>query len=151
MGPAALVSAAVLVGSGYGWQVYRALDASVTRVDALPATAIGAIDFDREGGAVISGRAPPRSTFDIRVNGRQTAEASSDAEGRFEVVLNSPLTPGRRRLQMIGPGYEATVDVAVSRPIVPPAGPLRAAQSPGALRIDWITPGGGLQTTILPG
>ena len=36
-GTAALVSAAVLVGSGYGWQVYRALDASVTRVDALPA------------------------------------------------------------------------------------------------------------------
>lgn len=121
------------------------------RVDALPATAIGAIDFDREGGAVISGRAPANSTFDVRVNGKQAAEAHSDAQGRFEVVLTSPLTPGHRRLQMIGPGYEASADISVSRPIVPPAGPLRAAQTAGALRIDWVTPGGGLQTTMLPG
>jgi hypothetical protein len=120
------------------------------RVDALPATAIGAIDFDKEGGAVVSGRAPPRTTFDIRVNGRQATEASSDEQGRFEVVLGSPLTPGHRRLQMIGPGFEASVDVSISPPIVPPAGPLRAAQAGGALRIDWVTPGGGLQTTMLP-
>lgn len=124
--------------------------AAALRVDALPTAAIGSIDFDREGGAVISGRAPPRSTFDIRVNGRQAAEAHSDEQGRFEVVLTSPLTPGHRRVQMIGAGFQSTVEIGVSPPIVPPAGPLRAAQVGGALRIDWVTPGGGLQTTMLP-
>ncbi|QNG37681.1 LytR family transcriptional regulator [Geodermatophilaceae bacterium NBWT11] len=36
-GLAAVVSLAVLVGSGYGWNAYRTLDASVTRVAAVPA------------------------------------------------------------------------------------------------------------------
>lgn len=125
--------------------------AAALRMDAMPAAAIGAIDYDREGGAVISGRAPPRSTFDIRVNDRQAAEAHADERGHYEVVLGSPLTPGHRRVQMIGPGFAAAVEVGVSAPIVPPAGPLRAAQTGGALRIDWVTPGGGLQTTLLPG
>jgi hypothetical protein len=41
------------------------------------------------------------------------------------------------------------VGVEVSPPLPATAGPVRSTLSAGGWRIDWMTPGGGLQTTQL--
>jgi hypothetical protein len=119
------------------------------RLDPLRSPALTAVDFDADGGAVISGLAPADSTVFLKLDGRQIAQARTDAAGRYALTLTQPLPRGPHALEVAGDAFSNPGQVEVSRPQPLVAGPLRSQFVRGGLRIDWLTPGGGVQSTVL--
>jgi len=108
-----------------------------------------ALDFDQEGGAVVSGVAPAGAAVSLAIDGRVAAGGRADASGRLALVLTQPLRPGAHRLAIAGEGFQNAATVAVA-PHTPLSGaPYRTAAAADGLRVDWITPGGGVQSTLL--
>lgn len=125
--------------------------AGAVRLDLPGRPAIAALDFDAEGGAAVSGLAPAGSAIVLRIDGRHVTEARADQAGRFQIPLPSPITAGSRRLTVVGDGFSLEVPAEVS-PAEPLAdGPFRTRPVGTALRADWMTPGGGVQSTLLFG
>lgn len=108
-----------------------------------------AIDYDREGGAVISGVGRPGAGFGVRVDRATQAEGKVDAQGRFSLSLAQPLGAGVHTVQVAGEGGEHMVRLEVSPPPPLTAGPLHAEPFESGWRAYWMTPGGGVQTTVL--
>jgi len=123
--------------------------AGAVRLDPRRPSALGAVDFDRDGVAVVSGTAPPGAIVVVRLDGRQLAEGRSDAAGRYWVSREQPIAPGRHTLEALGDGFSGAAEVEVSPPAPLVAGPLRSQFTKGGLRVDWMTPGGGVQSTLL--
>ena len=119
------------------------------RLEPRSAPSLSAFDFDGEGGAILSGLAAPGTALSLRVDGRQSADATADAQGRFSIVLPRPIAPGTHRLGVVADAFQLTAPVQVSRPVAPEGQALRTEAVPGALRADWRTPGGGIQATLL--
>jgi hypothetical protein len=109
------------------------------------------LDTDRAGGTVVSGRAAPGGLVGVQLNGSRMGEGRADDTGVFEIRLKGPAPPGANRLRIFGDGIRAERTLNLS-PTAPPAGgPLRVTPQGAGLRIDWLTPGGGVQSTqILP-
>jgi hypothetical protein len=124
--------------------------AGAIRLDARRGPAPGAIDFDAEGGAVVSGLAPADTAVFVRVDGHQPAEGRSDGQGRYSVALGQPIARGQHTVDVNGDDFASTVQVTVTpaEPLV--SRPLRSQFTKAGLRIDWRTPGGGVQSTLLP-
>jgi len=113
---------------------------------------ITAFDFDADGGAVVSGvAAAPGAALSVRVDGRQMAEGRADDAGRFSVAFGQPLTQGRHALEVASEGVEhsAVIDLSPAAPLT--GGPFRIGAAPRGVRVDWMTPGGGVQSTVLLG
>lgn len=109
------------------------------------------LDTDRAGGAVVSGRAAPRGRVAVQLNGARMGEGRADDAGAFEVRLKGPAPAGPNRLRIFGDGISAERTLNLSPPRPPEGGPLRVAPEGAGLRVDWMTPGGGVQSTqILP-
>lgn len=110
---------------------------------------VDAVDFDREGGAVVSGHAPANAALSIHIDGDQTAEGRADEEGRYAIAVPKPISPGPHQIDVFGDAAENSVTID-ARPAAPiSSGPFRSSAVAGALRIDWMTPGGGVQSTLL--
>jgi hypothetical protein len=107
-----------------------------------------AIDFDQQRAAVISGAASPGANIGVTIDGIQRP-AVSDADGRFILALNEPLSVGPHQIEAAqGPGrVRVEVPISAAAPLTP--GPFRADRTPFGWRIDWMTPGGGVQTTLI--
>ncbi|MDP3660834.1 hypothetical protein [Phenylobacterium sp.] len=113
------------------------------------ATRLTAIDFDQGGGAVVSGVAQPDAPLALEIDGRPSATGRADASGRLTLALTQPLRQGSHSFALTGDTGGRTVEVGVT-PAAPLAGqPYRAINTPYGLRVDWITPGGGVQSTLL--
>jgi hypothetical protein len=123
--------------------------AGAVRLDPQKPPALGALDFDRDGAAVVSGSAPPGSAVFVRLDGRQVIEARSDATGRYAIALPQPIPAGGHTIEVAGDGFSDAAAVEVSPPAPLVAGPLRSQFTKGGLRVDWMTPGGGVQSTLL--
>ncbi|HEY3694977.1 hypothetical protein [Phenylobacterium sp.] len=106
-----------------------------------------AVDFDRQGGAVVSGLAGPQAAVSVRVDGRPGAVGRADAGGRFSLALPQPLTPGSHQVEIVGDAFTDTVAVDATPATALSGGPFRATAAAGGLRADWMTPGGGVQST----
>ena len=108
-----------------------------------------AVDFDRKGGAVVSGTAPPRAALTVMVDGASRGATAADDAGDFSVALNEPLAAGDHRLQVQGAGLsaESLITKSPAQPITNP--PFHAIALQNGWRVDWMTPAGGLQSTIL--
>lgn len=137
----------VLVGP-HGEAALLRAGTGAERLDPTAGPRVGAFDFDREGGAVVSGVAPAHAWLSLRLDGRQAAEGRADAQGRYAIALNQ-LTPGVHSLQILGDGFTDTAQVAISPAAPLVGGPMRSQFTRGGLRVDWLTPGGGEQSTIL--
>jgi hypothetical protein len=109
-----------------------------------------AVDFDAKGGTVVSGRAAPRATLDLLVDGAHAGRGAAGADGLFSVPLDEPLTFADHRLSVVDGPRHAEIVADVSTAAAPTGSPYKAAATGSGWRIDWITPGGGLQTTLLP-
>jgi len=125
--------------------------ASALRIDRPARPGLRAVDFDRGGGLEVSASVPPGATVIVRLDGRQAAEGRADAAGRYEASLGSP-TPvraGAHQLQLFGDGFsdQATVQLSAGPPLAD--GPVRSQLTSAGLRVDWMTPGGGVQSTLL--
>ncbi len=109
------------------------------------------IDYDRRGGTIISGQAPPEGLFVAQINGRRAGEGRSDVSGRYEIRLNGPVPMGESRLRVFGEGLNREMVLRLSSPAPLVEGPVRVTPLVGGTRIDWMTPGGGVQSTeVLP-
>lgn len=114
------------------------------------ASGVDAVDFDREGGAVVSGRAPAGAALSIHIDGRKFGEGRAGEDGRYALALTQqPLTPGSHQIDVFGDATENPVTVDASAAPALSDGPFRAASVEAGLRVDWMTPGGGAQSTIL--
>jgi hypothetical protein len=125
--------------------------AGALRIDPPARPGLRAIDFDRGGGLEVSVSVPPGATVIVQLDGRQVAESRADASGRYVASLGTPtpIRPGRHQLQVFGDGFSDQVTLQVS-PAAPLAeGPLRSQLTSAGLRVDWMTPGGGVQSTLL--
>jgi hypothetical protein len=114
-----------------------------------PGIALLAADFDRKGGTVVSGRAPAHAPVKITADGVSVGQASVDASGRFILALDKPLSPGVHAIVASAGGASAEVSLTISPPDPLTAGPFRAESTPAGWRVDWLTPGGGVQSTVL--
>lgn len=138
----------VLVAPGGKVALLRA-GAGAVRIDRPGPTGLRTLDFDRQGGAVVSAAAPPGTAITVRVDGHPVAQGRADASGRCELSLPPTSGPGDHRLQLVAGGVSDTVTLQFS-PAAPLAhGPVRSQLTTAGLRIDWMTPGGGVQSTIL--
>ncbi len=119
-------------------------------VQGVEGSRIVAFDFDDEGGAVISGLAPPEAILSVRIDGRTVSTSGrANAAGRFSLPFGAPVPPGPHQIRVLGESLDlsAAVDATPARP--PASGAFRATATAYGLRIDWLTPGGGLQSTLL--
>jgi hypothetical protein len=124
------------------------------RIDRPPGFGFRLIDFDRGGGMAVSAAVAPGATVILRLDGRQVAQGRADATGLYVVDLPaagapSAIAPGLHRLQMYGDGFSdnITLQLVAAAPLV--QGPMRSQLTGAGLRVDWMTPGGGVQSTIL--
>lgn len=111
---------------------------------------IGAVDYDVGGWAFVSGMAPPGAAVQLQVDDQPTTQDKADAQGRFSIPLKpAELTPGAHRLQMLSATRNASAQIAVSPAGSIPATSYQARRQGAAWRIDWKTPGGGVQTSLI--
>lgn len=123
--------------------------AGAIRIGPVAAPKITAFDFDREGAAIVSGVAPAGTAITVRADGRQSADGRSTAAGRFTISLTQPLPPGAHTIKIYNDGAEnsATIDTSPAASLVD--GPFRSSSTAAGLRVDWMTPGGGVQSTVI--
>ena len=99
----------------------------------------------------IAAETAPGATVIVRLDRRQVAESRADAAGRYEVSLSSPrrpFPPGAHEIDL-GDGFNDQARVQVSPPAALAKAPLRSQLTSAGLRVDWMTPGGGVQSTLL--
>jgi len=108
-----------------------------------------AVDYDVSGAAVVSGIARAASPVRVLVDGQPSGEGAAGPDGRFSLTLPKPLSAGHHQLQAVTPQAMAETDVALTPPAPPRGAPYQAQAQPFGWRVDWITPGGGAQTTLL--
>lgn len=108
-----------------------------------------AVDYDREGGAVVSGVASPGSALSLRVDRERRGETRADARGRFSISLAEPLTMGAHQIEVSGEGGEDVLPVEITPIGDVGAGPYVGRRTPFGWRVDWMPPGGGVQTTLI--
>ncbi len=111
---------------------------------------IASVDFDGAGAAVVGGSAKPGDAVRLELDGAEAGEDRADTRGAFSVSLPEALKPGAHALAAVTPSGRSEVSFDAS-PAAPLAQPPFAAARAGdaAWRIDWMTPGGGVQTTLL--
>ncbi len=107
-----------------------------------------AIDFDGKGGCVVSGVTNAGHAVEVRIDGVRRGAVRANSQGRFALALDEPVTTGAHTIEAVEGEKHAAVTIAVS-PGVAPGGPLSAERADGGWRVDWTTPGGGPQTTML--
>jgi hypothetical protein len=124
--------------------------AAALRLDRPAGSRIATVDFDSEGGALLSGWAAAGTDVAIRLDGRAAGDARADDAGRFVYALPR-LSPGPHRVEATGVAFtdEVAFDTKPAAPLV--AGPLHSQLTARGFRSDWLTPGGGVQSTILAG
>ncbi len=110
---------------------------------------LSAVDFDRKGGVVVSGDGPPGSTLVLSVDGVRRARFAAGVDARFSQPLDEPLAAGLHNFEIDGRQPGRRIDAMIGPAEPPLDGPFRARRLPGGWRIDWVTPGGGVQTTLL--
>ena len=108
-----------------------------------------AVDYDAKGGCVISGVALSGQAVAVRIDGAGRGQAHADASGRFSLALDEPVAFAPHAIELVD-GRQSVgerVDITPAGPM--PAIPLKATRLPAGWRVDWTTPGGGVQTTLL--
>ena len=140
----------VLVGPSGETALLRA-GAGALRLDRSEAgQGIATVDFDAEGGGLVSGWASAGTDVAVRLDGRLLGEARAGADGRFSYALPR-LAQGVRRIETSGVGFTDAIQVDVTPPGLLTSGPLLVRPTLQGLRADWLTPGGGVQSTVLAG
>jgi hypothetical protein len=108
-----------------------------------------ALDYDNMGAATVSGMAKPGEAVRLRADGVERGQAVADQEGRFALSLSQPLTSGAHDFELVAPSgaVRFSAEVSAAPPIA--GAPYATRRDGAAWRVDWITPGGGEQTTLV--
>jgi hypothetical protein len=140
---------AVLPAPGRAAALLRAGGGAHAPGASSDAPQVAAVDFDAGGGAVVSGVAHPGSALRLTLDGQPGGDARADAQGRFSFALAAMLKPGDHELTVQSPGGQADAHFSVSRAGPISGLPFRGQRQAGDWRIDWLTPAGGQQTTLI--
>ncbi|MHB8528734.1 MAG: Ig-like domain-containing protein [Caulobacteraceae bacterium] len=117
-----------------------------------------AVDFDRGAPAglavVISGTGAPGDRVMVFSDDQPRGQTAVGPDGRFSLALDQPLAAGEHRFEVAeGPARDsASLSLLAAAPLT--GGPFRAQRLEGSgagWRIDWLTPGGGEQSTVILG
>ena len=108
-----------------------------------------AIDYDASGAAMASGHAAPSETIRLFLDGKDTGEDPADTAGVFNASFSKSLAPGPHVLGIVGQRLRASASFTAARSARLANPFFDATRMDGAWRIDWMTPGGGVQSTIL--
>jgi hypothetical protein len=127
----------------------RAGAGAVSRAPASRSPRILAVDYDRDGGAVVSGVAEPGVALGLRVDRARRGETKADPRGRFSISLTEPLAPGVHEIEVSGQSGEDTLRAEMTPAGEIGAGPYVGRRTPFGWRVDWMPPGGGVQTTLI--
>ena len=106
------------------------------------------LDYDSQKAATLSGRAAPGETVTLRVDGVERGQAEADAERRFVLPLNQ-LEAGTHDFDLFAQSGQTHLSAAISTPAPLGGSPFRASRAAAGWRVDWLTPGGGEQTTLI--
>lgn len=115
---------------------------------APPTTAphILAIDLDQAGAGVVSGIAKPGAGLAIRIDRLPRGDLKAGPDGRFAFPM-AGLGGGSHLIDVAGEGGVAAVQVGAGAPAG--VGVFAGQKAAQGWRIDWTTPGGGAQVTVL--
>jgi hypothetical protein len=123
--------------------------AGALAVGPEPKVGLISFDVDRDGAAMVSGRGQPGGSVSARIDGRKLGESRIGADGRFSIALSGPVSPGRHGLKVFGDSLDVSLPIDASPAAPLTEGPFRATSTPAGLRVDWMTPGGGVQSTLV--
>lgn len=126
----------------------RAGSGALVFAPTAPGPRLLAVDYDGKGGAVVSGIARPGASVSLSVDGARRDVASADPQGRFSMALDEPPFAGGHSLAVAAAGSQSQVSLPPN-PVALRQAPFEASPSSGGWRIVWMTPGGGLQATLL--
>jgi hypothetical protein len=108
-----------------------------------------ALDYDGQRAATLSGRAAAGETVTLRVDGVERGQAIAGANGRFVLPLNQPLDAGAHDFDLAASSGQAHLSAVIAPPARLAGARFRASRTPVGWRIDWPSPGGGEQTTLV--
>jgi len=118
---------------------------------AKPGLAALALDYDNQRAATLSGVAGPHEAVTLRVDGVERGQANADAGGRFVLPLSQQLAAGSHDFDLEGVAQEVRFSVSVNAPASLGKTRFAAVRAGQGWRIDWLTLGGGEQTTLILG
>jgi hypothetical protein len=108
-----------------------------------------ALDYDNKGAATVSGSAQAGETVELRADGVERGQAAADQAGRFVLSLSQPLSAGAHDFELVAPSGDVRFTAEVGPAATISGAPFAARREDAAWRVDWITPGGGEQTTLI--
>ena len=106
-------------------------------------------DFDDLGGLAVSGQAGAGQEIKAALDGVWIAQGRADRDGHFSLALSGATRPGAHQisLQIGGRTLILPLDIQPARLA---AGRLyKSTQIQGGWRIDWTTPSGGVQSSVI--
>jgi hypothetical protein len=106
-------------------------------------------DFDDVGGLAVSGQAGAGQEIKASLDGVWIAQGRADRDGHFSLALSGATRPGAHKvsLQIGGRTLILPLDIQPARLA---AGRLyKSTQIQGGWRIDWTTPSGGVQSSVI--
>jgi len=127
--------------------LHPAAAASMAPTD--PERGLASLDYDAAGAAVAGGRASAGENVKLLLDGKDAGEDRADSKGAFSAVLSKSLGPGGHVIVASGERLQAEAKFTAARPIRIATPPFDSQRLAGAWRIDWLTPGGGVQSTVL--
>jgi hypothetical protein len=108
-----------------------------------------ALDYDNRRAAALSGLGTSGEAESLRVDGVERGQTTTDAAGRFVLPLNEPLGPGPHDFDLAGARREVRFSSSIDAPAPLGGAPFASRPIAQGWRIDWTTPGGGEQTTLV--
>lgn len=114
-----------------------------------PGVSVLTLDYDNQRAVTLTGHGEAGTSFSLRVDGVERSQASVDAAGRFELPLSQPLAAGPHDFDLVGGTAELRFTAPIDAPVALGAAPFAAARIGSGWRVDWVTPGGGEQTTLI--
>jgi len=107
---------------------------------------IAAFDYDGGGGAAVSGQAAANAEVRLSLDGAPRGSVRADAAGRYGFRL-SQAPAGARLLRVVSGEHSQERTVVLTTPA--PGQGAAVVRDPDAWRVDWSTPAGGAQSTLL--
>lgn len=106
------------------------------------------IDFSRDGAASLAGTARAGSSLSLRIDRNARGIGKVDSQGRFHMPVERPINAGALTFELAGDAGEQSTVVQIT-PAPDLTAPFRAVRASNGWRIDWMTPGGGVQSTLI--
>jgi hypothetical protein len=111
---------------------------------------IAAVDFDAGGSAVVSGAARSGAAVRVALDGVAAGETHASLQGRYTATIPGSIKPGAHQIEVSAGAGAAQASVSIQPPPAQLTGaPYRGQRDGTGWRVDWLTPGGGPQTTLV--